>query len=178
MQPNASDIWSKSWRIFQPGEAMLASGFVFLVVTVALMLFVMVGLLAVITVPFALILLSLGIIRARDNAAPTGRQWAGLGLLLLGTAALCVVAFNAASLSYKLAIHVQRPLFPVPSFLEWVLHLGSWLIPALLMSAGLSFWTNWSPRRRRVWCVIILIVPLAAFLLHRYLASLGWPLTA
>jgi len=189
MNPNAPSIWSKSWRILpweklQPGEASLAWGLAFLAVTVAFTHFVMVWMLAVFTLPLAVLLLVMGVVKSRDSAASSGQKAKRFGLLFLGIAALWLVAYLAVALSYKLAIHVQAPEFavknygPLPGFLAWALHLGSWLIPAWLMSAGLSFWTNWPPRRRRVWLGIILLVPMASFLLHRFLAHLGGPLTA
>lgn len=178
MNPNSDDKLTRTWVRFKPGELLLAQGITAVMVTAVFTHFVMGWLLAVMTAPLALILLSNAVIRARDSSAPAGRQWAGIGLLLVGCVAILLVAFNACSLSYKLALHAQRPTSPVPNLRAWVLNLGSWPIPALLLGTGLSLWTNWSPRRRLGWCVIILAVPLAALLLHRFLAVLGGPLTA
>lgn len=168
----------KTTGLFHPGEAKVACGLVFLALTMALFHFVMGLFLAVVPALFAGLCVTDGLAKARNSSAPTGRQWAGIALALLAMGTLVVVAFTAASLSYKLALHAQRPTSPVPSFGEWALNIGSWLIPAILMCPGLSLWTNWSPRRRLIWCILILTVPLATLLLHQFLASWGGPLTA
>ena len=175
---NTPDQTSKCHGLFHPGEVKLACGFVFLALTLALIHFVMGLFLAAVPALFAGLCVADGITKARNSFAPAGRQWAGIALVLLALAALVVVAFTAASLSYKLALRAQRPMAPVPNLGEWVLNLGSWLIPASLMCPGLSLWTNWSLRRRLIWCVLILAVPLATLLLHTLLAFWGGPLTA
>ena len=178
MNTNAPEPTPKTRGLFHPGEVKLACGLVCLALTMALLHFVMGLFLAALPALFAVLCVAEGLTKPRNSSAPAGRQWAGITLLLLATGALVFVAFTAASLSYKLAFHAQRPTSPVPNLGEWVLNLGSWLIPALLMWPGLSLWTNWSRRRRQVWCVIILAIPLITFLLHTLLASWGGPLSA
>ncbi len=184
MNPDPANQLTKNWVLFKPGELPLTLSMAALMGTVVFTHFVMGWILALLTAPLALALLLLGIIRARDSSAPAGRQWAGIGLLLLGAVALFVVAYMAASLSGKLALHAQRPEFaaryfgPVPGVREWTLNMGSWLIPVLLIGPGLTLWTNWSPVRRLVWCVVILAIPPAVLWVHQNLAALGGPLTA
>ena len=178
MNTNAPTHPPKTRALFRPGEVKLACGLVLLAVTMALMHFVMGFVLAVVPALLAGLCVADDVTRARDSSAPAGRQWAGIALVLLAMGMLVVVAFTVASLSYKLALRAQRPMAPVPNLGEWVLNLGSWLIPASLMCPGLSLWTNWSLRRRLIWCVLILAVPLATLLLHTLLAFWGGPLTA
>lgn len=174
VNPEGAGDWSKSRRIFHPGEAMLAWGLVFLAVTAAARYAVMGNFLIVLPAPFAAVLLACGVIRSRNSSAPVGRQFAGFGLVLLGLGALGVAAFMGASLSAKLAFHVHRPTVPVPSLSEWMRFFVICPIPALLIGGGLSFWTNWSSRRRLRWCVIVLAFPLATLLLHRILVARGF----
>jgi hypothetical protein len=178
MHPNPLEPTPKKTGLFCSGEITLACGLVFLALTMALTHFVMGLFLAVVPALFAGLCVTDGLTRARNGSAPAGRQWMGVALVLIALAVLVAVTFNAASLSYKLALHAQRPTSPVPNIGEWVLNLGSGLIPALLMWPGLSFWTNWSRLRRQVWCVLILAVPPITILLHTLLASWGGPLSA
>ena len=174
VNPEGAGDGSKSRRIFHPGEATLAWGLVFLAVTAAVRYAAMGNFLIVLPAPFAAVLLAFGVIRSRNSSAPVGRQFAGFGLLLVGLGALGVAAFLGASISAKLAFHVHRPTVPVPSLSEWMQFLVICPIPALLIGRGLSFWKNWSSRRRLRWCFIVLAFPLATLLLHRILVARGF----
>jgi len=174
MSPQSPGAGLISRRPLHSGEAVLAFGLVFLAVTVAARHAVMGNFLVMLPAPFAAALLAIGIIRTRDSSAPAGRQYAGFGLLLGGLGVLGVAAFLAASLSVKLALHVHRPIVPVPSLWEWTRFVGVCLIPALLIGPGLAFWTNWSSGRRIGWCVVILLFPSAMLILHRTLVAIGF----
>ena len=102
MNTNAPELTPKARGLFHPGEVKLACGLVFLALTMALFHFVMGLFLAVVPALFAGLCVTDGVTRARNGSAPAGRQWAGIALVLLAVAALVVVAFTAASLSYKL----------------------------------------------------------------------------
>jgi len=186
-----TSVWSKSWRLLpwkklNAGEGMLAWGFVFLLASFGVFPSVMVWMLALWTLPLAGVLLAIGHVRSRNSSASALRRSAGSGLLLLGLAVLGVAALFGTSLSYKLSINSynlahqsQRPLVPAPELWEWARFLGSCLISVLLIGPGMRFWTNWSPRRRLVWCVIILLFPVAALIFHRTLVAISFlPLSA
>jgi len=189
-QPRAktSGIWTKSRRIFpwiqfQPGETTFAQGLACLVVTVVLTHVVMGWFLAVVTAPLTILAIIRGIGAARAPGRITGRQWAGAGLLLLGMPILGLMAFTAASLSTQLALAGKGHTIAAENFSIMSSGILSWslvtsLVPAIILSSGLPFWTNWPQRRRRIWTVIFLTIPLITFALHQILAAIGAPLTA
>jgi hypothetical protein len=97
---------------------------------------------------------------------------------------LFVSAFMAVSVSLILAISVQQPQFAtrhhgsIQGIGQFLGLWGGWLFAPFLIHFGLSWWTNWSTRRRVCWCLIILGVPPSALVLHQILTALGGPLTA
>lgn len=179
VNPKSNSIWSKSWRILpwkklHPGEGMLAWGFVFLLASFGIYPSVMTWFLALWTLPIAGVLLAIGYFRSKDRSASALRLSAGSGLLLLGLFALGVAAFFGTDLSYKLAFHVQRPTSQVPNLWVGARFAGSCLFSVLLIGSGIRLWTDWSRGRRIGWCVVILLFPVAAMLLHRTLAAIGF----
>jgi hypothetical protein len=179
VNPEPASIWSKSWRILpwkqlHPGEAMLAWGFVFLLASFGVYPSVMTWFLALWTLPVAGVLLAIGYARSKNSSASVLRLSAGSGLLLLGLFALGMAAFFGTDLSYKLALHVQRPTSQMPNLWEGARFAGSCLIPVLLVGPGLRLWTDWSRGRCIGWCVVMLLFPVAAMLLHRTLAAIGF----
>ena len=173
-QRESAGIPADSWRIFHPGEAMVAWGFVCLLASFGVYPSVMTWFLALWTLPLASVLLLMGVLRARDSAASAAEQFAGFGLLLLGVVALGAAALAGTNLSYKLAFHVQRPTSQVPNLWEWARFAGSCPIPVLLICPGLRLWTDWSRSRRIGWCAVMLLFPVIAMLLHRTLAAIGF----
>ena len=169
---------TKPSKIFHPGELGLAAGLSFLVMTVVLFHFVMGVFLAAIPAVMSGLLLTDALTRAQDKAARSDSKCSGLGFLLLGMIALVAAMFESASLSYEIGLHAQQTGSPLPSLGKWMLTMGSWPIPALLMLPALKLWTNWPPRRRHIWCFIILTVPLVTLVLHQFLALCGGPLNA
>jgi hypothetical protein len=163
---------------------LLGLGLVAVIGSVVFVHFVMGWVLAAPMAVLAMILLLTGVISARDRSAPAGRQSAGIGLLLPAMIVLFVSAFLAASVSFDLAISVQQPQFaatyrgPIPGIGQVLGFGGGWLLSPLLMSPGLSSWTNWSTRRRFGWCLIILGVPPSVLVVHQILTVLGGPLSA
>jgi len=186
VNPESAGIGSKSWRIFHPGEAMLAWGLVFLVTSFGVFPSVMTYFLALWTLPPASLLLVVGVVRARNNSASGIRQFAGFGLLLLGLVALSAAALVGTYLSYQLALpsynlahQIQRPGEPVPGVWDWARFVGTCLIPVVLIGPGLRLWTDWARSRRVGWCAVILLFPLTALLLHRTFVAIGFlPLSA
>ncbi len=150
------------------GEILMALGMVGVAVSGALA-FVLIGALALISGPVALSFLLIGLVMARDGTIPILRQAGGLGLLLLGSVALVLVAFGAGSLAFKWGIHTQRPSLPAPGIGDWVRNVATWVIPAVLMGLGLRCWTTWSPRRCLGWGIVVLAFPPAVFVIYRIL---------
>jgi len=177
MNPTSPDLWSRSWKILHPGEATLACGLVTLLVSALLFSLVMLGLLAFITAPVALLFLLNGILRARNRSAPARQQAMGMLLVLLSMIALGAVTLFASELGAKLALQIQRSK-PAPLFtVEWLGMAGSGLIPALFLAPGLRRWAGWSPRRCLVWGGIVMIVPPTILLFFKFMA-LTLPLSA
>ncbi len=179
LNPKPAGLWSKSWRILpwkklHPGEGMLAWGFVFLLASLAVYPSVMTYFLALWTLPVAGVLLAAGYFRSKNRSASALRLSAGSGLLLLGLFALGMAAFFGTNLSYKLALHVQRPTSQMPNLWEWARFVFCCPIPALLIGPGIRLWTDWSRGRRIGWCVVMLLFPVAALLLHRTLVAVGF----
>jgi hypothetical protein len=184
-----TSVWSKSWRLLpwrklNAGEGMLAWGFVFLLVSFVVFPSVMVWMLAVDAPAGRRVIGNRSRPLQEHLSVPLGSLPAPA--LRLGLAVLGVAALFGTGLSYKLSINAynlahqsQRPLVPTPELWEWARFLGSCLISVLLIGPGMRFWTNWSPRRRLVWCVIILLFPIAALIMHRTLVAIGFlPLSA
>ena len=157
--------------LLRRGELPTAFGIAGVAMCLVWLHFVMIGLLAVPAFPVALGLLLNGIIRSRNNAAPPWRQVKGGLLLFAGMAALLRVVWFAVGLAHEHALHMQRASRPAPPHLDWLLHAGSWFIPTLFMGFGLLYWTNWSRSRRLVWSATVLMVPLAAVVVYRFLAQ-------
>lgn len=177
MNPTSSGLWSRSWKFLHPGEAILACGLAALLVSALLIRVMMLGLLAFMIAPVGVLLLWIGIFRARDRSAPDSQQAVGFLLVFLSMIALGAVTLFAAELGAKLALQVQRSM-PAPLFtVEWVGMAGSGLIPALLLAPGLRRWAGWPPRRCLVWGGIALISPLTMLLCFKALA-LSLPLSA
>lgn len=180
-QPESARIPADSRRIFYPGEAMLAWGFVCLLASFGAYPSVMTWLLALWTLPLASVLLLIGVLRARDNSASAAEQFAGFGLLLLGVGALGAAALAGTNLSYRLALpaynlahEIQRPTGPLPGFAEWARFAGICPVPPLLIGPGIRLWTDWTLGRLIGWCVVILVFPVIALLLHRFLVATGF----
>ncbi len=167
-----------------PGEALAGCGIVSLAIAIALIHFVMGIIFASAPAPLAVLLLAAGVIRARNPSVSGNRQVAGFILLFLALTAMAVVMFNGASFSYKLAILAIRPgyaaqhLGAAPGLWEWAGFLGTGLVPVLLTGPGLWLWTDWSPARRKGWCVAVFLSPVAALLAHQIFVAIGFPLTA
>jgi len=180
-QPEPAGIPRESSRIFHPGEAMLAWGFACLLVSFGVYPSVMTWFLAVLMLPLASVLLLGGLLRARDGSASASERLAGFGLLLLGVVALGAAALAGTHLSFRLALssydlahQIQQPTGPLPGFAQWAQFAGICLIPVSLIGPGLRLWTDWSSRRYIGWCVVILVFPVAALLLHRFLVAIGF----
>ena len=186
LNPKPASLWSKSWRLLpwkklHPGEGMLAWGFVFLLASFGVYPSVMTWFLALWTLPLAGVLLATGYARSRNSSASALRLSAGSGLLILGVFALGVAAFFGTDLSCKLALPAynlahqnQRPIESGPELWEWARFAGSCLIPVLLIGTGIRLWTDLSRGRRIGWCVVMLLFPVAALLLHRTLVAVGF----
>lgn len=147
---------------------------------------VMLWMLALWTLPPAVVLLMIGAMRIRDAAASWPRLLGGLTLLLAGMMALGSAALIGTYISYRLSLPayfqshlIQRPPEPFPAAADWVRFAGGSLVAALLAGAGLRLWTDWPASRRILGCAVLLLFPLAALLPHRTLVAAGiLPLSA
>lgn len=162
------------------GPVLLAWGLALLLASFGVFPSVMLWMLALWTLPPAVLLLVIGAIRIRDSSTAWPRKLAGLALLLAGMAALGAAALIGTYISYRLSLpayhlshQIQRPPEPLPDAADWVRFIGGSLFAALFTSVGLRLWTDWPASRRIRWCAIILLFPLAALLLHRVLVAAG-----
>lgn len=163
-------------RILLPGECLLASGMVFLVLATGVFPSVMIWMLGLFYIgPVALLLCILGILRARGRQGSGLHRGTGLLLLALGMAALASAALAGSTLSFLMIAPAQY----APA--QWNLPslLFRWILPLPILWIGLRFWTDWPTSRRRAWGGVFFLVPLAALLVHRTLVAVGFlPLSA
>ena len=162
MNLNPPDIRPKFWSILLPGEAIVAGGLLFLALTAAVIPAPMGVFMALLTLPAAGVLLLIGAEYARNRSASALRLVAGFGLLLLGAAALGLAGLFGACLAG-----------PGLGAEQGALCIFSCLISVLLTGLGLRLWTDWSRGRLLKWCVVILLFPVAALLLHGVLVTIG-----
>lgn len=137
----------------------MAWGLALLMLSVSLSISVMMWIVALFTLPFAVLLLGVAAIQTRNRAASTLRQFAGFGLLLLG-----LVALTAAAVGGTIsATGVEAGI--------WV--AGSWPIAPLLIGPGLRLWTGWLTGRRLKWCLVAWLFPFGTLLLQQTLVAMG-----
>jgi hypothetical protein len=159
-----------------PGDGILkngsqicfALGLAVLSLATAVCQFVIWGLLAWPLVLVALTLLVIGIIGVKGTekqSVSRRRQVVGLALLVVGVAALLVVAWETSLMAYEAAKHWERPSQPALAIGSWVLVATEWMLPAAFIALGFWRWTGWSFSRCLCWAIAVLFVCPAALLL-------------
>ena len=162
------------------GELYLVLGFAVLSLAMAIFPFSMVGLLALPLLPIALSLLAIGVMRVkgtRNQGVSLQRQAVGLVLLVLGLAALFVVALGTSELALQIATHWERPSQPTPAMGDWLFVAMGWVLPAVLIGFGFGCWTGWSFRHCRNWAIAVLFVCPAILFLFCVLHGIGGRVT-
>lgn len=179
--------------IFEPGEGLLIAGLLVLLISAYLLPQVMLGLLAFLTGPLALIFLFCGVVRAREGAYSIARQATGFLLLLLAIGGLfagTIVAADTGAREARLAqirqANIQNATPTAPDTaapvgadvqglaspegrtpdVHWAVKLDSRLAP-VFMGFGLLCWTGWSFWRCLTWAgVVLLMLPAVRHLIH------------
>jgi hypothetical protein len=153
-------------QVIYPAEIPLALGCLLGLVSAVLVVQVMVGLIAFLIGPFALCLLLIGALRARDPELPWARQSLGVLLVIAGLVALVWASALAVESGAALWIRQHRDLqgvTPVPHSPRLMIGFAG----ALLMGGGLRIGAGWSVTRCMAWACVILLVPFAIFALLR-----------
>lgn len=160
----------------KPGEINLALGIGAMILATGLFPSVMIWMLAVFLVaPVALVLMANGVIRSRGSEGKGWRPVLGLFLFVVGLIGLVDAALAGSSMSFR----ISRPQDVVPPSWSTPWILIRWILPLPFLWVGMKNWTNWSERRRWVWEVIFLMVPVISGGLHRSLVVAGLlPLSA
>lgn len=175
-RPLDADAHDESPRRGQPGTVLLTFGLVFLVLTAGVFPSVMVWMLGLFYLaPVAVLLLILGIARARGRDGSAARRGTGLLFMALGCTALASAALAGSTLSYLMVAPAQYTSTNgnLPGLII------RWILPPPLLMVGLRCWTDWSASRRRAWGAVFFLVPLATLLVHRTLVTVGFlPLSA
>ena len=159
------------------GEFLLGAGMGLMLFSVGIFPSVMVWMLAFFTLPAAVILLFLGLIGIRRSGLTGLATAKGLLEFTLVFAAIVMAALGGTYAS----CHMLLPptMNSGVSGVWWLIAGLSWIIAMLLVRHGFAQWTDFSSRRRFLWCAAVTCFPVAAFLMHFTLASIGLlPLTA
>jgi hypothetical protein len=166
-------------RRFMPGEPSLAAGMLLTLVSVGIFPSVMVWMLAVFTLPLGVLLGVSGLINIRKRTPVTGAP-IGFATLLVAAVGMIMGALACTSLSCVMidALGLAPALEPELGG-GWLVLLACWAMAVLAAHRGLQTWTDWTPGHRRFWVLAVALFPVAAFLLHFSLATIGLlPLSA
>ena len=160
------------------GEFRMAFGLVCVAVGAALAQLVVIGLvgLALLVVAFWVLLRAGVMLASEHHSRPTWRHVAGYVVYAAGVISLIGFALHASALAHAEALLLQRGSEAIGDFpWPWILALS--IVPAAILTAGLSTATALPWRRLFLWVLAAWSVPAMAVLLFRLLAT-SFPITA